>query len=118
MQHNIRLAPINKFSIKNFLNSKVKDIIPPGEKSGIYQISCNDCDKIYIGKTKRNIQIRTKEHIRNIKFFQIDKSAVAAHFWRTYHEMDSKPKLLKPVNNKTELDIWENIFILKTKIEQ
>ena len=38
----------------------------------------NDCDKIYIGKTKRNIHIRAKEHIRNIKFFQIDKSAVAA----------------------------------------
>ena len=106
-QHNIRLAPINKFSIKNILNSKTKDIIPPEEKSGIYQINCNDCDKIYIGKTKRNIQIRAKEHIRNIKFFQTDKSAVATHFWQTYREMDLKPKFLKPLNNKTELDIWE-----------
>ena len=69
MQHNINLAPINKFSIKNNLNSKIKDIIPPEEKLGIYQINCNDCDKIYIGKTKRNIQIRAKEHITNIKFF-------------------------------------------------
>ena len=83
--------------------------------SGIYQISCNDCDKICIGKTKRNIQIRAMKYIKNIKLFQIDKSAVAAHFWQTYHEMDLKPKLLKPLNNKTELDIWENIFILKNK---
>ena len=115
MQHNIRFTPINKFSIKNILNSKIKDIIPPEEKSGFYQISCNDCDKIYIGKTKRNIQIRAKEHFRNIKFFQTDKSAVAADFWQTYHEIDLKPILLKPLNNKNELDIWEYIFILKNK---
>ena len=44
-----------------------------------------------------------------------DKSAVAAHFWQTYHEMDLKPKLLKPLTTKTLLDIWENIFILKNK---
>ena len=29
-----------------------------------------------------------------------------------YHAMDLKPKLLKPVTNKIELETWENIFIL------
>ena len=70
---------------------------------------------IYIGKTKRNIHTRAKEHIRNIKSYQIDKLAVAVHFWQTYYEMDLEPKLLKPVNTKIELETWENIFILKNK---
>ena len=29
--------------------------------------------------------------------------------------MDLEPKLLKPENTKIELEIWENIFILKNK---
>ena len=52
---------------KNLLNSKLKDNIPPENKSGIYQINCKVCEKIYIGKTKRNLETRVKEHFRNIK---------------------------------------------------
>jgi hypothetical protein len=49
--------PKNKYSIK-ILNSNLKDNIPPPErKLGIYQINCKDCEKIYIGKTKRDLEI-------------------------------------------------------------
>ena len=68
--HNIVLTPQNKFSIKNLLNSNLKDNIPPENKSGIYQINCKDCKKIYIGKTKRNLETRVKEHFRYIKMEQ------------------------------------------------
>ena len=65
--HNVVLTPQNKFSIKNLLNSNLKDNIPPEKKSGIYQIICKDCEEIYLGKTKRDLETRIKEHFRNIK---------------------------------------------------
>jgi GIY-YIG catalytic domain. len=58
------------------LNSNLKDKIPPEMKSDIYQINCK---KIYIGKTKRNLETRVQEHFKNIKNGEIEKSAVAAH---------------------------------------
>ena len=51
-------------------------------KAGIYQINWKDCEKIYIGKTKRNLETRVKEHFRNIKNGEIEKSAIAAHIWK------------------------------------
>ena len=55
--------PQNKYSIKNLLNSNIKDHIPPEKKLGIYQINYKDCEKIiYIGKTKGDLEARVKEH--------------------------------------------------------
>ena len=98
--HNIVLTPQNKFSIKNLLNSKLKDSIPPENKAGIYQINCKDCEKIYIGKTKRNLETRVKEHFRNIKNGEIEKSAIAAHVWNMGYEINNSAILLKSVNRK------------------
>ena len=56
-----------------------------------------DCENIYIGKTKRDL-----EHFRNIKNGQIEKSAIAAYVWKEKHAMDGKPVLLKQASNKQE----------------
>ena len=56
-----------------------------------------------------------KEHFRNIKKGEIEKSAVAAHVWKEKHAMDHKPALLKQAANKQELTNWENILITKNK---
>ena len=85
------MVPTNKFSIKNLININTKDKIPVENKSGVYQINCKECDKIYIGKTKRNLKTRTNEHFRNIKYRQIEKSAVAAHYCLTGHELNPVP---------------------------
>ena len=76
---NITLAVSNKFNIKNLIQANTKDKDPPNKKSEIYKVNCKDCHKCYIGQTTRNIETRMKEQCRNIKCFQIDKSAVAAH---------------------------------------
>ena len=80
-----------------------------------YQINCKECDKIHIGKTKRNLKTRTKEHFRNIKYRQIEKSAVAAHYCLSGHELYPVPKLSRSVSNKNEMTMWENLLILKNK---
>lgn len=114
-QYNIQLAPVNHYSIKNLVNSNTKDVILTKKKSGIYQIECSDCNEVYIGKTKRNLETRTKEHFRNIKYKQLDKSAVATHFWTRNHNINPEPKLLKNIAGYQELAIWEQIFIQKNK---
>ena len=57
--------------------------------------------------------MRTKEHFRNVRLNHVEKSAIAAHFWNTGHEINNSATLLKSVNQKNELTIWEKIFIHK-----
>ena len=74
----------------------------------LHQINCNGCGKIYIGKTERDIQTRAKGHIINITiFFKLTYQQSQLIFGK--HTMDLKPKLLKPVNDKIELETWKNI---------
>ena len=40
--------------------------MPFENKSGVYQTDCKDCDKIYIGQTKKNLKTQIKKHFRNI----------------------------------------------------
>ena len=61
-QSNIVLMLQNKYSNKNLLNSNKKDYIPSEKISDIYQINCKDHSEIYIGKTKRDLETRIKEH--------------------------------------------------------
>ena len=76
------------------LNSDLKDNIPSEKKSGIYQINSKVCEKIYIGKTKRNLETRVKEHFRNIKNGEIEKIAEAAHVCKEKYAMNHKPVVL------------------------
>ena len=96
------------------LLGNTKDKITETEKSGIYQIQCEDCDKCYIGQTRRNIGIRFKEHIRSIKNQETDKSPIAEHFLEFNHTINTI-KLLKQVTNNQELNIREAIEMSKNK---
>ena len=55
-----------------------------------------DCEKIYIGKSKRDFKTRVREHFRNIKNGELEKSAV----WMEKHTMYGRPALLKQTSNK------------------
>jgi hypothetical protein len=49
------------------------------DKSGIYKITHQSCQKVYIGQTGRNWKTRFNEHIRNIRFNE-DESAYASTY--------------------------------------
>jgi len=44
-----------------------KDDIPPHNKWGIYQLTCNTYNLPYVGQTSRNLKISFQEHIRYIR---------------------------------------------------
>lgn len=107
----------NKLS--NFLGS-TKDKIKILEKSGIYQIICSCCGSIYYGQSRRQVQIRYKEHLSSIKNNKPTKSSVAEHALTNLHlnfkEIDDAVKkkefkLLKAVTNSMRLDAYESFYI-------
>jgi GIY-YIG catalytic domain. len=67
-----------------------KDKQKVNKKSGIHKIYCQHCNKIYTGKTTRNIEERFKEG-KPFKSTKTDKSAVAAHSWND-HIIDGEVK--------------------------
>ena len=55
------------------------------------------------------------EHYRNIKCFQIDKSAVAVHSWEYGHQNDDDTKLIKHIIFPKDFNVWEKIYAYTKK---
>lgn len=113
-KQNMEIVFGNHNKLANKLNS-TKDNIPELQKSGIYKISCGDCEKFYIGQTKRNLNTRYKEHTSHIRFNRPEKSSVALHALQEDHLNINGISLLKHVQNASELDAWESLFINRNK---
>ena len=63
-----------------------KDKVLNKEKSGfVYQISCRDCDAVYIGETGQGLVIRKREHIDAAKNFDLKKSVLCQHVAENDH---------------------------------
>lgn len=102
---NVSVVNMNQNKLRSLLGS-TKDKIPTLQKSGVYEISCNDCDMKYIGQTCRTIQERFKEHQSK------KESAVNGHMKEMNHTFNIKNlKLLKEVNKTWFLDATEALFI-------
>lgn len=70
----------------------------------------------YIGQTKRNLNVRFKEHCNCIKKKKQKQSAFADHVIAEGHGSDEREHiitLLKNVNNFNRLDAYESYFIEK-----
>jgi len=101
----------NRQKLSNLLGS-TKDKTPTLKKSGIYEISCADCDEKYYGQTKRNIHTRWKEHLSHIKYNIPEKSAVAHHILTNNHNTSiNNLKLKKEVHDVKRLDAYESFYI-------
>ena len=56
------------------------------------------------------LETRTKEHFRNLKLDNIEKSTIASHFWNTVHEIDNRATSIESVNKMNELLIRKVIY--------
>lgn len=114
-KHNILPVFSNSLKLKNIFES-TKDKIDCLKKSGIYSIECGDCNRRYIGQTKRSIEKRSKEHFNCVKQLKRRESAIAEHAISNKHTTDEKElklSLIKCVSNDNKLDAYESYFIEK-----
>ena len=56
-------------------------------KKKIYQISCEDCEKIYIGETKFTLRKRMEQHKKEVKFGRTS-NAIAKHVEESKCQID------------------------------
>lgn len=77
--------PCINCSICNHTNSETKCTA----SNVIYQIDCNFCDKKYIGRTTRSLNIRAKEHFRDWQKAE-HKSALGEHMDTVHNFTDIK----------------------------
>lgn len=102
----------NSGSLKDCLGSAKDKIKNDEEKSGIYQVKCTGCNKKYIGKTKRKLKTRYKEHIEDTKKTANDKKPLAKHAIEENHLL-GPIELLKEVKKPSKLDAYESLFLSK-----
>jgi hypothetical protein len=75
---NIKIAFRTNNTIDKILNNNNNNKINKYDKSGIYKLTCQTCQKVYIGQTGRTLHTRYKEHIRNIRLNK-DETSYAQH---------------------------------------
>ncbi|XP_062710541.1 uncharacterized protein LOC134288748 [Aedes albopictus] len=88
-KHNVILASRPQNKIKKLMFSKMKDPIPPGKQTNVvYSIPCGAEDgKVYIGQTKRMLEVRIAEH-KNDSKKRVPKSGLAVHTIEEGHVFD------------------------------
>ena len=111
-KYNIETAYNNNFKLKSLIKN-TKDKEENINKSGIYKINCSNCNKCYIGQTKRNLLKRFKEHLYYIRYQQTEKSALACHNVETGHTISLEGSKLLKHSTAKNLNMLEAIYMKK-----
>ena len=83
--------------------------------SGVYEIPCKTCDKVYVGETGRDLKKRTKEHKYDIKTGN-ENNAMFIHTRDFDHPIDfDKAKIVYPSTSIRRRHIIESALIDKHK---
>ena len=96
---------------KLLCNNKEK---PPSSNCGIYRIRCKDCSGEYIGETKRDFEIRLKEHTAAIRKGKVEVSHVALHMLENNHEIDINACGLIHKEPRTHHRKWKEALWIKS----
>jgi hypothetical protein len=107
---NLRIAFKTTSTPNNLLNTMQKTNIY--DQCGIYKLTCQRCQKVYIGQTGRSLNIRYKEHIRSIQNNKED-SAFAQHVLNTgqYGPMEQIVEMIERARKGRTMNIKENFHI-------
>ena len=89
-----------------------KDPVPKDQARGvIYSIPCKDCDKLYIGETKRKFNTRLREHKKAVEQKHPKKSALAEHCLQSGHAISWESSTILRTStswrNRRLLEAWE-----------
>jgi len=109
----IKIAFKSTNTLQQLTKPKIHDTTQDHDKSGIYELTCSTCNRVYIGQTSRNLTLRYREHIRYIKNND-PQSAYALHILQNIHEYGSLKdtmSLLKPIHKTSKLIPYEQLLI-------
>lgn len=91
--------------------------IPILQKSGVYKIKCNDCNKVYLGETGRKFECRLADHKRG-EGNRTTNSLYARHFMEENHQFINpleKYEIIKVEYNNVKRKLEEELEILKER---
>ena len=113
----IKISFASHCTVKNLLfNNKDKSNKLDG--AGVYQLECQDCNGIYIGRTKRSFKQRLKEHAASFRN-KDNKSMFANHLIEENHSFNfDYLKILHSINNDFFLNSLENMEIYRAKFNK
>lgn len=110
-RHGIELVNSSQNTLKSHL-CNFKDKTPQLHNSGVYCVPCKNCNSVYIGQSRRKVEVRLQEHVRYTRQKLREKSSVAEHMLEHNHEIDvDNFCLLKKVQKDQHLDSWESLYI-------
>ena len=66
-KYNIKTTFYTPATLRSFLSKPIDPIPKEDRNNVIYQLNCKDCEAVYVGETKRSLNIRTNEHISAVK---------------------------------------------------
>ncbi|PNF21348.1 hypothetical protein B7P43_G18100 [Cryptotermes secundus] len=108
---NIKIAFKTTHTIGNLINKTRQ--INPYEHSGIYKLTCQSSQKVYIGQTGRNLTTRYTEHIRNIRLNK-DESAFAQRILNNLHQYGPMAVIMEMIEKAKKggiMNIKEDFYI-------
>jgi hypothetical protein len=113
----VKIAYTTNNTISKYLSRKPHTSQPTNqyERSGIYQLTCPNCHKRYIGQIGRSFQKRYQEHFQDFKYNK-HKSKYATHLLENHHAMESIDKtmqILYTTNKGRLMDTIEKFHIYK-----
>ena len=112
---NIKIAFTTENTIAKFLTRKNHDDSNKYKRSGVYQLSCQNCNKKYIGQTGRAFQKPFQVHLNDFKN-KYGRSKFAQHLINNTHAMgplEDVMKVLRTVNKGGMMKTLENFQIYK-----
>lgn len=112
-KHNINVAYKNIKSVRDFL-VRLKDPVDKMDTSGVYRLSCHECEASYVGITGRKLKTRIREHYHQStsEFFQ--------HITNEHHDSNNEAhtvELLYKGGNSKKMSAIESINIKLDKIK-
>lgn len=118
-KHEIEVVMYSRQHQLKIMLGSPKDRKKKEEASGIYKITCAQCQKTYIGQTKRLITTRLKEHLKEAETTlkknrsnETIRSSVAKHIIMEKHTIgENNLELVKEVNKFYKLDAYESLAI-------
>ena len=99
---------LKPFQTLGHIFAKPKDRVPTDQKThAVYSVPCGDCEKVYLGQTKRQFCTRLKEHQKAVSNFNSSKSALAEHVCETSHNIAWEDSRIITTNNQRLcLEAW------------